>query len=258
VDSYYNIALIGAGNLAWHLAPALENAGHRVVLVYSRNARNSRELQDRLYNAEVAESLDFSQQKLDYIILCVSDDVIEAVVGELCCPPDAVLLHTSGSQPISLLHSSSAAGYAVMYPLQTFTKGHHLEFAEVPILIEAEEKWVLKSLEKLTRSLSGQVVKVAYKDRLTVHVAAVFACNFSNYLFGVAESLINDSGFDLDILRPLIAETLNKSLDIGPRNAQTGPAARGDENTINTHMEFLQSPEFQKVYQTLTQMILNR
>jgi predicted short-subunit dehydrogenase-like oxidoreductase (DUF2520 family) len=117
---------------------------------------------------------------------------------------------------------------------------------------------VLKSLEKLTRSLSGQVVKVAYKDRLTVHVAAVFACNFSNYLFGVAESLINDNGFDLDILRPLIAETLNKSLDIGPRNAQTGPAARGDENTINTHMEFLQSPEFQKVYQTLTQMILNR
>jgi predicted short-subunit dehydrogenase-like oxidoreductase (DUF2520 family) len=258
VADYFNIAIIGSGNVAWHLAPELENAGHRVREIFSRNPKNAKALQKRLYNAEINLSLDFSQSEIDIIIISVSDDAIEEVAREVALPENAIIVHTSGSQPISKLGYTGTDNIGVFYPLQTFTRGKKIEFEEIPMLIEAENRQTLKSLKRLAGSISKNIYTIDSKDRMAIHVAAVFACNFSNYLFAVAEQILNKQGFELDILRPLIAETLNKSLDIGPKDAQTGPAVREDLETLDRHMAFLEKSEYKELYRLITEKILNR
>lgn len=255
---YFDISIIGSGNVAWHLAPALENAGHRVIEVYSRNQKNAKALQNRLYNAEINRSLDFSGSDSKIILVCVSDDAIKEVACELALPEDAIVCHSSGSRGISTLGYTATENIGVFYPLQTFTKSKKVSFEDVPILIEAENAYTAKALKKLARSISKEVKPVSSRDRMAIHVAAVFACNFTNHLFEVAEKLLIQQGFDFDLLRPLIAETINKSLDIGPSDAQTGPAARGDLETLDKHMEFLEHHPYQEIYRMITDKILNR
>ena len=255
---YFNIAIIGSGNLAWHLAPELENAGHKIVQLCSRNTKNAKLLQRRLYNAEVSRSLNFSDSNIEIIMLCVSDDAIEEVSREIILPDHAVVVHTSGSQSIVSLGYAATENVGVFYPVQTFTKNKSASFEDIPILIEAENKQALKALQRLGKSISKYVKHVTSKDRLAIHVAAVFACNFTNQLLRISEEILNDRGFDFKILHPLIAETINKSLEIGPAKSQTGPAARGDLETLDKHMEFLKGGEYQKIYKLVSNLILNK
>jgi len=258
VADYYDITIIGSGNLAWHLAPELENAGHRILEVYSRTPKNARDLQKRLYNAEIHPSLDFSESEAEIFILCVSDDAIEEVAQKIALPGRSIILHTSGSQSISKLSYTAISDIGVFYPLQTFTKGKRISFEDVPIFLEAENNHTMKTLKNLGRSISKKVVEVSSKDRMAIHVAAVFACNFTNHMFHIANRILHVQGFDFDILRPLIAETVNKSLDIGPENAQTGPAARGDLEVLDKHMDFLKGSEYLEMYRMITEKILSR
>jgi predicted short-subunit dehydrogenase-like oxidoreductase (DUF2520 family) len=101
------------------------------------------------------------------------------------------------------------------------------------------------------------VFEVDARNRYAIHLAAVFACNFTNHLIHISEHILNDQGFDLQLLRPLIAETLNKSLDLGPADAQTGPAARGDSDVINRHMVYLENTGYDDIYRLITQQIID-
>lgn len=254
---YYNISIIGSGNVAWHLAPELENAGHRIIEVYSRNQQNAKKLQNRLYHAELNTGLDFSNSQSEIFMLCISDDAIEEVAQEIVLPDHAILIHTSGSQSISMLGYAATENIGVFYPLQTFTKSKRISFEDIPILIESENNDTAKVLNKIGKSISKKVLKVRTKDRIAIHIAAVFACNFTNHMFASAEKILTKQGFKFDLLRPLIAETINKSLDIGPKNAQTGPAARGDLKILDKHMAFLDGSEYQELYRLITEKILN-
>ena len=258
VAEYFDIAIIGSGNVAWHLAPELENAGNRVLEVFSRNAKNAKALQRKLYNAEVRHSLDFSDSQAQIFVLAISDDAIEQVAQEIALPERAIIVHTSGSQSISKLGYTSTGHFGVFYPLQTFTKGLRLSFEDIPILIEAEDKYTAEVLINLGKSISKKVYEVRSADRMAIHVAAVFACNFTNKMFGIAEHILHGHGFKLDLLKPLIAETINKSLEHGPKDAQTGPAARGDLETLDRHMAFLQGSQYQEVYKIISKKILDR
>lgn len=253
---YYTIAIIGSGNVAWHLAPELENAGHCVSEVYSRNPKNAKALQKRLYNAEINPTLDFSDSSAQVFILAIADDAIENIVQELSIPVDAVIVHTSGSLSLGKLGYASTVHIGVFYPLQTFTKGKRVSFEDIPILIEAEDKHTKRVLKNLGKSISKKVFEVNSKDRMAIHVAAVFACNFTNKMFRIAQEILQDQGFDFDLLRPLIVETINKSLDIGPKSAQTGPAIRRDLETLDRHMAYLKGNEYQKLYKIITKKIL--
>ena len=255
---YFNIAIIGSGNLAWHLAPELENVGHRIAEIFSPKLKNAKALQKRLYNAEINDSLDFSDSSADIIIICVSDDAIEEVAREIALPENAVIVHTSGSQPVSRLGYAISEQRGVFYPLQTFTKNKRIAFDDVPILIEAEDLHTERILKRLAKSISKNVYSVSSKDRLALHMAAVFACNFTNHLFHVSDEILRKHGFDFELLRPLIAETINKSLDIGPANAQTGPAARRDMETLNRHLEYLEGNKYREVYKLISDLILKR
>jgi len=257
VGKLYDISLIGTGNLAWHLGPALENSGHSILEVYGRDPKKTRAMQQRLYNATVQKDLDFSQSDAGLFILAVSDDAIEEVTNALILPDNAVLVHTSGSQPIEKLGFAATENTGVFYPVQTFTKEKKVDFEDIPILIEAYNHHVRDILMDVAKSICKHAYDIFADDRMAIHLAAVFACNFTNHMFYISDTLLKKHHFDLGILRPLIAETLNKSLNLGPEDSQTGPARRGDLETLDRHISYLKDENFREVYRILSQQILD-
>lgn len=254
-----DVSFIGSGNLAWHLAPALDNAGYTVKEVYSRDPKHARALVGRLYQADVKSTLDFSTSTSDVFIIAVSDDAIQDVVREIVLPEDSILVHTSGSQPLSLLDFAATSNIGVFYPLQTFSKAKKVDFSEIPIFIESEIDEVSKKLMKMAKAISKKAKLISSEKRKALHVAAVFASNFSNHMLTISKSIAEKYEVDFEVLKPLIAETLNKSINIGPEKAQTGPAKRGDMEILDHHLEFLKDdPDVAEIYKIISQHIIDQ
>ncbi len=252
------IAFIGAGNVAWHLAPALENAGYPVVEVYSQSKKNASKLIDRLYQAEVNADLDFSSSKAELFIIAVSDDAIAEVSQNLVLPDRAVVVHTSGAQSLGVLGYTAADATGVFYPLQTFSKSKKVSFSDIPICIEAEDHKTEKLLKAIAKDISKKVYTLSSTDRKALHVAAVFASNFTNHCLMLAEQILKSKNIEFDILKPLVIETVNKALEIGPVNSQTGPAKRHDFQTLDGHMSFLEeNEELAELYRLISQNIVD-
>jgi predicted short-subunit dehydrogenase-like oxidoreductase (DUF2520 family) len=250
--------LIGSGNLAWHLAPALENAGYPVREVHSQNPKHAAALVGRLYEAHVNISLDFSASASKIFIIAVSDDAIQEVAQKIMLPDDAIVVHTSGSQPLSILDDAGSQNMGVFYPLQTFSKTKKVDFKSTPIFVESESSDVEKVLTKMAKAISGNVKRINSEERKALHIAAVFASNFSNHMLTIAKEIAKQNDLDFNVLKPLIAETLNKSLEIGPEKSQTGPAVRGDFEILERHMEFLkETPELAEIYKIVSQHIID-
>jgi predicted short-subunit dehydrogenase-like oxidoreductase (DUF2520 family) len=254
-----DVSFIGSGNLAWHLAPALDNTDYAVKEVYSPNPKHAQALAERLYRAEIKESLDFSSSSSMLFIIAVADDAIRDVAREIVLPEDALLVHTSGSQPLSALEYAATARIGVFYPLQTFTKSKRVDFSEVPVFVESEDPETEAVLMKMGKAISRKVLNISSAQRSALHVAAVFAANFTNHMIAISADLMRRSKLDFEWLKPLIAEMINKSLTIGPGEAQTGPARRGDLETLDRHVEFLQGDEaLAEIYKIVSQHIIDR
>lgn len=253
------VSFIGSGNLAWHLAPALDNSDFPVHEVYSKNPAHAALLVERLYEADVKASLDFSTSSSGIFIIATTDEAIEEVVQEIVLPEDAILLHTSGSQPLTILGYAATQNLGVFYPLQTFSKDKKVEFKEVPIFIESATPTTDKVLRAMGNTLSKNVIPINSYERKALHIAAVFASNFTNHMLLVAQDIMKENSLSYDYLKPLIAEMINKSLSIGPENAQTGPARRGDLEILDKHVEFLQdNPSAAELYKIISQHIIDR
>lgn len=252
------IVVLGTGNVAWHLAPALEDAGHEVVAVYGRNLKAAESITAKLYIAEPKDDLDFSDADAELFILAVSDSAILDVANEIILPEDSILVHTSGAVPMEILEYSSAAYTGIFYPLQTFTKGRGIDFSDVPILVESADQTTLQQLKKVAKSLSSVSYTVKSKDRLALHVAAVFASNFSNHMIRLSEEIMSRQGLDFEMMKPLIIETISKSLELGARQAQTGPAVRGDFQVMDKHYHFLNyNEQVAEIYKLISQDIID-
>lgn len=255
---YYKISIIGAGRVAGQLAPALESAGHTIEEIYSRTYSRALTLSRQLYQARVITKPDFSKSQAEILIIAVHDDAIREVVASLQLPsPDTIVVHTSGSQPLAALQEAKTAYTGVFYPLQTFAAVQHVPFAAVPICLESDNSHALKVLTKVAKSISRTVKLISSAERAVLHVAAVFACNFTNHLLGMAASLMKSQHMELALLEPLILETVQNSLSLGPTQAQTGPAVRGDQQTLAQHITFLKKydPTYAKIYDLLTKHI---
>ncbi|MES2387298.1 MAG: Rossmann-like and DUF2520 domain-containing protein [Bacteroidota bacterium] len=253
---YYDVAIIGAGNLAWSLAPALENAGHRITEIWSRSRKHALELADCLYNTNATDSLDLSVSTAEIFILCIPDDGIEDTVKRLSLPPDSVLAHTSGARSIDILNFADAVP-AVLYPLQSFSRSRQAEFSSIPICIEAHNDDAMKIVKGVALSLSRAVYIISSAERKLLHVGAVFACNFTNHLYAIAENLLESENLPFEILHPLMKETLLKAIEMGPIQAQTGPAIRNDRKTMQEHADLLvHDPEILKLYKELSDSII--
>jgi predicted short-subunit dehydrogenase-like oxidoreductase (DUF2520 family) len=251
-----NVAILGSGNVATHLSKALIKAGYPIKQVWSRKNENAINLALEI-GANSISSINELSENIDLIIITVSDNAILEVAQQI---PNflsqKLVLHTSGSTPLSVLDGiSSSTG--VLYPLQTFSKNSDLDFSCIPICIEANQEYVLENLNQLACKLSNNVSKVNSANRLILHISAVFACNFTNYFYSIAEDLLKSNDLDFELIKPIILETAEKALLNSPAMVQTGPAKRNDQITINKHLSVLeQQPQIREVYQFISQQLV--
>jgi predicted short-subunit dehydrogenase-like oxidoreductase (DUF2520 family) len=248
------ITIIGSGNVATHLAAAFKNAGHRIVQVYSRSIDNAALLAYHI-KADPIDDLAQINPETDIFVIAVKDDVIGVIAGQLA-PYQKLMVHTSGATDLyALLAFSDNVG--VFYPLQTFSKTKEVDFRTVPLCIEAADQYVVKQLKELAQTISNNVYDIDSAQRKTLHLAAVFACNFPNYLYSIAQQIMAQHQLDFNLIRPLILETAQKALVALPAAVQTGPAVRNDEATMNNHLQLLNNnPDLQQLYTLLSQGII--
>lgn len=248
------IVLIGAGNVAHHLAPALLRAGMNLCQIYSRTLESARELGRKTGITYTSDTFAVYPDG-DIYIFCVSDDALLSVFKSLRINEEALILHTSGSVPLDIF-KPYRQHYGVLYPLQTFSKTRNLDFGEIPLCIEAPDKEVLKTIGQIADKLSSKVYEISSEKRKKLHLAAVLANNFTNHLYHMAGKLLEKEDLDFNLLRPLIFETAHKVMQMIPENAQTGPARRGDTNILNLHKSMLKdNRDIQTLYVLLSQSI---
>ena len=235
---YLRIGIVGAGNLGGHLARAVEGAGHQVPVIFSRTLRHSQELATTLFDAEPVPEPDFTGYPLDIVLACVSDDALPYLAQELRLPEGCLLAHTSGSRSLQEI-SAYPGPKAVLYPLQTFSRQKPVRFEGIPLCIEADTEEAEELVYALASTLSKEIYWMSHPQRLALHVAAVFAANFTNHMLTLASHIAAGEDLQFKLLRPLIRETVEKALVLGPEASQTGPAIRGDETTMALHKRYL-------------------
>ena len=252
------IALIGTGNVGFHLARRLFSLGCPPNYILSQSIEKAQLLIETLsLNSRLLESHDLTEENLDFVIIAVPDNVVPEIVAKYKFATNTILLHTSGSQPMSLL--ASQAAYGVLYPLQTFSKEKIVDFSKILILIEGSDSTVLKKIQDLAQLLSGNVKMINSDQRLKIHIAAVFACNFTNKLFEYTEELLEGTDLELKNFQSLIDETTSKAIQLGAHKAQTGPAKRGDSEVISRHLEALSNqPELLNVYEVMSNLLMKK
>ncbi len=248
------ISFIGSGNVATHLAQAFHKAGHSIVQIFSRNKEHA-ELLARKTESESITDFDTLVSEVDLYMICVPDEYISELSTYL--PKRIAQVHTSGNTLLSDLKGDITG---VFYPLQTFSKEKTITFSELNILLESDHKVTLNVLTDLVNSINSNLHYVNSSERQKLHVAAVFACNFSNLMVHISEDILSENQLDSKLLLPLIKETTNKLFTMSAKQAQTGPALRGDQSTIETHKSLLKtfSPSVQHIYEVLTKEIQKR
>jgi predicted short-subunit dehydrogenase-like oxidoreductase (DUF2520 family) len=245
------ITMIGSGNVSTHLAAALKNAGHRIIQVFSPNIGHASLLAYHV-GAEATDDISLINAETDLYIIAVKDSAIAGIAKQLAVH-QRLIVHTSGGTELQvLLDATSQAG--VFYPLQTFSKEKELDFRTVPLCIEGADEAITKLLIELGQTISNNIYPVDSGQRKILHLSAVFACNFPNYLYYVAQKLLAKHELDFNLLRPLIMETAEKVQQQFPAVVQTGPAVRKDEQTMAAHLQLLEDDVFlQTLYQLLSE-----
>jgi predicted short-subunit dehydrogenase-like oxidoreductase (DUF2520 family) len=246
------VVFIGSGNVAVHLSAAMQKAGYTVGQVYSRNETHARTLAGRLrcdWTTNTGEIL----SSADLYVFAVKDDALPEVIAQMPVN-NGLWIHTAGSVPMDVFKGYTAH-YGVLYPLQTFSKNRDTDFRRVPCLIEALLPEDETRLREIASRLSDSVRTLSSEKRKYVHLAAVFACNFSNHMYALAAKLVGEQGLSTDLLLPLIDETAAKIHTLSPAEAQTGPAVRGDRQVLDRHLALLSDPAVREMYQLISNHI---
>lgn len=235
-----NIALIGAGNLASNLGHALKNVGHNIVIVYSRTIASANSLANAIGCCGTDRLDDVKSVEADVYIISVKDSALKQVIDNLCeLSSDKVFMHTAGSMPMNLF-LSKAQHYGVLYPMQTFSKDRLLDFSCIPFFIEANSSYAMERIRTLAESVSNNVRELTSESRKSLHLAAVFACNFTNHCYALSAEVLKRNDLPFDVMLPLINETASKVNKMHPVKAQTGPAVRYDKNVIDKQLKLLE------------------
>ncbi|MCU4336760.1 Rossmann-like and DUF2520 domain-containing protein [Acinetobacter dispersus] len=253
------ITLIGAGRVATHLAMVLQ-LQHQIVQIFSRDLQRAETLADQV-NSQAITEVEQLDPQTDLVIIAVSDQAISSVIQAITqYLPDNLIVHTSGSTDLAILEQKHPRA-GVLYPLQTFSFERAVNWSETPLFVEAVQAQDLTLLTDLANSLSQRVYQYSSTQRLTLHLAAVFACNFSNYCYDMAKQVVDAEQVDFSLLYPLILETANKATTNNPKDMQTGPAMRGDQNILNMHRQLLvdsNRTDLQDIYRLMSESILKR
>ena len=258
------ITFLGAGNLATSLAPALAENGHKIVQVFSRTLESACILVSKIEGG-ISSVCDLNGLFLeaDMFVYALPDDVIPVVaqqVAELLNRHRSTVnihhsihCHTSGSVPIEAL-SQYFGHSAVLYPSQTFKRSQRIDLKHVPFFIEASDRQTEEAVVGLARNLSDEVYLADTNQRKHLHIACVFANNFTNCMYAIAKEELEKAGLPFKVLYPLIEQTARKVLANDPHEIQTGPASRGDMQTVATHLSMLEGYH-KEIYRVVTDEI---
>lgn len=247
------VTMIGAGNLATQLGKALHQAGIKITQVYSRTEESAKALAVRL-ESDYTNTLTSVRTDSDLLVFALKDDALVDVLSQMDLQ-GKFIVHTAGSLPLEVLKPYSE-NCGVFYPLQTFSKQRDVDFTKIPMCLEAATPALLADLKKLAERLSDKVEEISSAQRQSLHLAAVFTCNFVNHFYYLSHQVVKKYGVDFELLKPLITETAAKVMEIDPFDAQTGPAKRFDEAIINKHLDFLaDQPELQEIYSFVSKSI---
>ncbi|WP_084708632.1 Rossmann-like and DUF2520 domain-containing protein [Hymenobacter norwichensis] len=251
------IILLGAGRVASQLATVLVQAGHQVPYIWSRTSASATALAAQLPSTHVLTSLNLTAiPPADVYLLAVPDTAVPEVLAQAQFPTGALVAHTSGTVPLKVFAGLASIRGGIFYPLQTFSMGRNVDWRTVPLCIEAADAESEATLLALAGTLSEQAQLVATPQRQAIHIAAVFACNFTNHLFGISHALLQEQQLPLHLLAPLLHETVEKALAFPPFTVQTGPAARHDTPTLARHQTALVNhPGWLELYNALTDSI---
>ncbi len=248
-----DIVIIGSGNVASHLGMALAAKGYLIQQVYSPTMDHAKSLAEDL-KADYCSEPELILPGADLYLLAISDSAISRFL-EGFNAGSSVLVHTSGGLPMNILQSS-AINFGVLYPLMTFSKNFPVDLSVTPVCTEASGPEVSQALFEMAFSISRHVFQISSFDRAYLHLAAVFANNFSNHMFAIAQELTQARGYDFNLLMPLIEKTVEKLRLLTPDKAQTGPARRGDHEIIEKHLQMLEEPN-RTIYAVLSRAILS-
>ncbi|WOE31699.1 MULTISPECIES: Rossmann-like and DUF2520 domain-containing protein [unclassified Acinetobacter] len=252
------IGLIGSGRVATHLACKLQQQ-HQIMQVYSRDKVHAEHLAIQVQAMPIDDLKQFDLA-LELLIICVSDSAIVHIAEQLAqCQINALVVHTSGSTSLDAL--SNLARHGVFYPLQTFSLDSPVDWGNTPLLIEARHTEDHLLLTQLAQQLSTRVYAYSSEQRLSLHLAAVFACNFTNYCYDMAQQVVAQHQVDFALLHPLILTTAQKVTQMDAKTAQTGPAVRADQHILAMHQALLANSamaDFGQIYQLMSQAIVQR
>ena len=249
------IVCIGAGNLATNLAKALYYKGFRIVQVYSRTEESARALAEKVEAGYTMDLNELSKEARLYIVALKDAALVELLPQITEGKKNALLVHTAGSIPMNVWEGY-AERYGVFYPMQTFSKQREVDFQDIPFFIEDRASEDVELLKAIANTISDKVYEATSEQRKSLHLAAVFTCNFTNHMYALAAGLLEKNNLPFDVMLPLIDETARKVHELTPGEAQTGPAVRYDLNVINNHLSMLaDTPALQEIYKLMSKSI---
>ncbi len=246
------ISFIGAGNVATHLACAFFELGIEIVSINARTLESATILANKV-NAKAFDTLSLVPTDVDFVIISTNDSSVVEIASKL--PKDkAIVLHTSGSIPLELV-AKYHANCGVLYPLQTFSKDVEIDIRRIPFFTEASNTDDLESIDYLARIISDVVYHADSEKRQKLHIAGVLTSNFPIYLLEIAERVLGTAEYPIDVVKPLLEATIAKAFSIGPRDALTGPARRGDKDVVKLHYGKLGESD-SEIYKVISNAIL--
>lgn len=244
------IVICGTGKVAYHLGSYLNQIGHDLLGVWGRDVEKCAELSKKLHTSVISDLFNLSNTSI--VIVCVSDIAISKVLSSI--PKHVKIAYTSGSIKLEDLPARENLG--VFYPLQTFSEEKEVDISKVPFLIEATNPIFEQELIGLAQTLSDNVQKTNSRERFLIHVGAVMVNNFTNFLYYLAEKHLKEHELDFKVLKPLIMETAEKLQTLTPREAQTGPAVRGDNKIIEQHIQSISDADTRELYKLMSELII--
>ncbi|MEZ4799878.1 MAG: DUF2520 domain-containing protein [Flavobacteriales bacterium] len=244
------IGIIGTGNVAWHLIRLFAEAGHPISFIGGRLKTKAALLAEEA-GITAFDTIENIPADITHLILAVNDDAIEELSSKFSAK--ITLIHTSGSASIEALKSSNKG---VIWTIQTLKKNQPTSYKNIPIILEFTDDTDAAWFEQLFKKVSPLIYKRNSEERMRAHLAAVVTNNFVNHLYAFSEDLMQSSHLPFSLLFPIIEEETKKIKQYSPSEIQTGPAARGDQKTIDKHLHMLQnSPEYKELYALMSALI---
>jgi predicted short-subunit dehydrogenase-like oxidoreductase (DUF2520 family) len=250
------IFTIGAGNLAHYFAAQLnKNSNIKIEGGYVRNRAQASAFIEKC-KFPITDDWGAIPKNMDVYVLAVNDSAIEELAQQLDVHENALVIHCAGSQPLNLI-GAKHKNKGIIWPLYSITKQLSYE-SDIPLVIDATNESTLDKVNRLAQALSKNIHTLNYDKRRILHLNAVLVNNFSNHLFAIAEQLCVEQAIDFNILKPIITQTVTRLEHQSAKSAQTGPAIRGDENTINAQIELLAAnPLWRQIYKAMSASIID-